>query len=84
MEDGGNRVKPELERPVVATIGVFDGVHRGHQALLEAVRESATERGLDALVIGFDPHPVRILAETPGPTRLTSRRQQIALFCDLG
>lgn len=84
MVEGDNRVKPQRERPFVATIGVFDGVHRGHQALLGAVRESAIERGLDALVIGFDPHPVRVLAKTPGPSRLTSRRQQVAHFCELG
>lgn len=48
-------------RPV-ATIGIFDGVHLGHQRLLGRVREVARERGEPALVLTFDPHPVRVLA----------------------
>lgn len=53
------------ERPAgrpVATIGIFDGVHRGHQRLLGRVRDAAAARGEPSLVLTFDPHPVRVLA----------------------
>lgn len=69
---------------VVATIGVFDGVHRGHRALLEAVRDRARELDTQALVVGFDPYPISVLAPAAPPSRLSSRRQQIRYFCELG
>lgn len=47
--------------PSVVTIGNFDGVHRGHQALLQRVVERATELGVRPLVVTFEPHPVSVL-----------------------
>ncbi len=46
------------------TIGVFDGVHRGHQLVLADLRFEAAERGLQTVVLTFDPHPLAVL--TPG------------------
>lgn len=69
----------QLADPVHLAIGVFDGVHRGHQAVLA----SAAERG-QMVVATFDPHPAEVLAPGCAPKRLTSLAQQRALFQGLG
>ena len=45
----------------VVTIGVFDGVHRGHQSIIGRVVADAAELGLPAVVVTFDPHPVEVV-----------------------
>lgn len=47
--------------PAVVTMGVFDGVHRGHRALLAATREAARERGAPSVALVFEPHPDEVL-----------------------
>ncbi len=54
---------PEIG-PAALTMGVFDGVHRGHRALLKATRTAARTSGLRAVALVFDPHPDEVL--TPG------------------
>ncbi|WP_068402639.1 bifunctional riboflavin kinase/FAD synthetase [Kribbia dieselivorans] len=54
-------------KPCVATFGNFDGVHRGHQAVLDAVKTAARERDLPAVVVTFEPHPVRVLHPERAP-----------------
>ena len=63
--------------PTVVTIGNFDGVHLGHQAILAEVRARAAALGARSLAVTFDPHPVRVLRPdaphaliTPDPLRL--------------
>jgi riboflavin kinase / FMN adenylyltransferase len=58
---------------MITTIGVFDGVHRGHAALLGLVLERARERDEEAMVATFEPHPVSVLAPEVRAHRLTSR-----------
>ncbi len=60
---------PPLRRPVV-TIGSFDGVHRGHQALLARITDLATAAGGESVVITFDPHPRTIIGGGGPPVRL--------------
>lgn len=61
------------------TIGNFDGVHLGHQALLELTRKRAEEAGTLPVAITFDPHPLEVL--TPhAPPRLTSTQTRLALL----
>ena len=61
---------PTLGMPLHLALGVFDGVHVGHQAVIErAVRAAALEGGL-AGVLTFDPHPIRVIAPQKAPTSL--------------
>lgn len=61
---------PQL-RPCVATFGNFDGVHRGHQALIAVLRDEARRRGVPAVVLTFDPHPVQVLHPERAPTLIS-------------
>ena len=70
--------------PVALTIGNFDGVHRGHQAILEALRAQAVARGLAPSVMTFEPHPREFFSPAKAPTRLTSLREKLELFADAG
>lgn len=63
---------PSSLRGAVATIGNFDGVHLGHQALLHSLRQWATELGgVPTLVVTFEPHPQKVLRRGPAPERIT-------------
>ena len=68
----------------IATIGAFDGVHRGHQRIIGRVVEIARERGLPAVVITFDPHPDEVIRPGLHPPYLTSYRRQAQLLSGLG
>ena len=72
------------QRPVALTIGNFDGVHLGHQALLENLKCEAGTRGLDTAVIVFEPHPREFFAPQQAPTRLTSLREKLEILKGLG
>ncbi|MDA0747591.1 MAG: bifunctional riboflavin kinase/FAD synthetase [bacterium] len=61
----------ELANPVL-TVGTFDGVHRGHLSVLEAVRALAKERGGPAVAVTFDPHPRSVIDPSSAPGVLTS------------
>ena len=71
-------------RPVAITIGNFDGVHLGHQALLNELRATAQARGLSMAVIIFEPHPREFFTPQQAPARLTSLREKLELFGSLG
>ena len=73
--------RDRLQRPYpVATIGNFDGHHIGHRALLQAVLRSARQAGGTALVLTFDPHPVKILAPEVKLRFLTDPEEKLARF----
>lgn len=69
---------------VALTIGNFDGVHRGHQAMLARLRAAANEWGLPAAVMTFEPHPREFFAPQQAPARLTTLREKIELMRELG
>jgi riboflavin kinase/FMN adenylyltransferase len=71
-------------RPVALTIGNFDGVHLGHQAMLARVNRAAQERGLVSAVMTFEPHPREFFAPDKAPTRLTSLREKLEMLAALG
>ena len=64
----------------VATIGNFDGVHRGHKALLATLRAEARRRGLPAVVMTFEPQPREYFRGREVPARLTRLREKLALL----
>jgi riboflavin kinase/FMN adenylyltransferase len=74
-----SEVEPSSEARAV-TIGAFDGVHLGHQAVLRLVRELATARGLRAAVVTFDRHPAEIVRPESAPKVLTSLDQKLELL----
>jgi riboflavin kinase / FMN adenylyltransferase len=66
------------------TIGNFDGVHRGHAAIIERLRAKAQEVGGPAVLFTFDPHPVRLLRPEAEPPPLTWTDRKAALLAELG
>ena len=65
---------PPERPPVVASIGNYDGVHRGHQAILAAAVEDARGRGAKSMLITFDPHPLTVVAPDRRPDLVRSPR----------
>src|SRR5689334_5165945 len=75
-----------LRAPVVAALGNFDGVHRGHQHVISQLRAKRDQIGAGSvLLISFYPHPIEVLKPECGPVRiLTPLRQKIELLAELG
>jgi riboflavin kinase / FMN adenylyltransferase len=73
-----------LEGPTHLAIGVFDGLHIGHQAVIGRALESAVGIGGSAVVVTFDPHPVRVLRPEKAPRLLTSNRHKLQLIERMG
>jgi riboflavin kinase/FMN adenylyltransferase len=69
---------------VALTIGNFDGLHLGHRAMLDRLREAARRRGVPACVMTFEPHPREFFAPDQAPTRLTSLREKLEALAALG
>jgi riboflavin kinase/FMN adenylyltransferase len=80
---GLHEVPPGWGRSVV-TIGVFDGVHRGHQHIVGGAVELAKGRGLPSVVITFDPHPDEVVRPGTHPPLLCSPRRRAELLAGLG
>jgi len=75
---------PPDVKPSVATVGVFDGVHVGHQMLIGRVVEEARKRKANAVVVTFDRHPLELLSPPDAPPMITTLRQRAEVFEDLG
>jgi riboflavin kinase/FMN adenylyltransferase len=78
---------PELERltgPLFLAIGVFDGVHRGHQAVISTSAEHARAANGTPVVVTFDPHPEKVLRPESAPHLLSATQHKIALIRALG
>ncbi len=73
------------ERGAAVAVGVFDGVHRGHQAVLAGLQERGAELGgLPATVLTFDRHPLEVIAPDRAPRLLTAPRRKLELLAELG
>ncbi len=68
----------------VVTVGVFDGVHRGHQKLIGRAVAAAVERGLPSVLVTFDPHPTEVLRPGHHPAQLTTLERRAELVSGLG
>jgi riboflavin kinase / FMN adenylyltransferase len=81
--DGLDTLTQSLPRSVVA-IGKFDGVHRGHQALIRAAVEGAREQAAESVVVTFDRHPVELLKPGTLTHYLTPLEERLRLIDGLG
>ena len=70
--------------PTVVTVGFFDGVHRGHRAVLERAVEAAHERGAPSVAVTFDRHPREVLDPGAAPRLLTTVERKAGLIAELG
>jgi riboflavin kinase / FMN adenylyltransferase len=77
-------IPERADQPSVLTIGNFDGVHRGHQALLSLLTEKARALGLPAAVLTFEPHPREYFSAADAPARLSSLREKLLLLAASG
>ncbi|MES9898183.1 MAG: bifunctional riboflavin kinase/FAD synthetase [Sedimenticola sp.] len=80
---GLHNLRPR-HRGCVATIGNFDGVHLGHQAVFAHLREKGLELGLPTTVITFEPQPLEFFAPDRAPARLTRMREKLQALKDSG
>ena len=76
-------VPPDWGRSVV-TIGVFDGVHRGHQRIIGSTAGTAARLGLPVVVITFDPHPAEVIRPGSHPVLLCTAARRAELLAGLG
>ncbi|MEV6768296.1 bifunctional riboflavin kinase/FAD synthetase [Nocardia sp. NPDC051030] len=68
----------------VLTIGVFDGVHRGHTQLINRAVKSAAARGVPSVLMTFDPHPVEVVRPGSHPAQLSTMNRRAELVAELG
>ena len=72
------------QRDTALAIGSFDGVHRGHAAMIETVKAQALTRGLESAVLTFEPLPREFFSPDSAPARLTSLRERLDAIAALG
>jgi riboflavin kinase/FMN adenylyltransferase len=80
----GHGSAPAWANGAAIAIGNFDGVHRGHQALVGRARELADARGARAVALTFDPHPSALLSPNGGPPAVCSLDRRIELLVEAG
>ena len=68
----------------VITIGTYDGIHRGHRAVIEQVRAHADRLGAKSVVVTFDPHPASVVRPESAPKLLTDLNQKLELLASTG
>jgi riboflavin kinase/FMN adenylyltransferase len=74
----------DVALPSALAIGSFDGVHRGHRAILEQVRKAAASRGLQSAVLTFEPLPREFFTPGAAPPRITSLQERLAAIAAAG
>ncbi|MDR3569758.1 MAG: bifunctional riboflavin kinase/FAD synthetase [Syntrophobacteraceae bacterium] len=80
---GIQSVRGKLKNPAI-TIGNFDGVHKGHQALFQKVSQWAQKLGGQSAVVTFDPHPIQVLSPENAPRFITCHRLKMELIAACG
>jgi riboflavin kinase/FMN adenylyltransferase len=76
--------EPPWDESAVVTIGAYDGVHLGHQAVIAEVRRLAAERGAKSAVVTFDRHPALVVRPESAPQSLTDLDQKLEMLADTG
>jgi riboflavin kinase/FMN adenylyltransferase len=76
--------RPETRLRSVLTIGVFDGLHLGHQWLISRVKDRAADTGSGSVVLTFEPHPLALLSAAAAPEILTTPAQKAEVLESLG
>ncbi len=75
---------PPTARGTALTVGTFDGVHRGHQRVLECIARRGEEQGLSSVVVTFDPHPLEIVRKEAAPPLLTLPSEKLEVIAESG
>ena len=74
----------DQQRPVILAAGCFDGLHRGHQAVIQVAIDHARACGGEAWVFTFDPHPAKVLSPDHAPPLIFTTEQQLRHLQDIG
>jgi len=74
----------ERHHGAVVSIGNFDGVHRGHQAIVERLLEEGRRLDVPTVAVTFEPHPLEFFAGSEAPPRIMTFRQKVEALADLG
>lgn len=80
----GDADRGGLNRPSVITIGAYDGVHRGHRAVIAQVRDLARSLDCQSVVVTFDRHPASVVRPESAPKLLTDADQKLELLAETG
>ena len=80
----GDGQRPDPLEPSAVTIGAYDGVHLGHQAVISQVRELAAGRDLQTVVVTFDRHPATVVRPDSAPLLLCDQEQKLELWAATG
>lgn len=75
---------PRDDRGTVVTVGTFDGVHRGHWAVLQEIRLRAKETGRRSILVTFHPHPLKIVRPDEAPPLLTTPAEKKEILAETG
>src|SRR5690606_294840 len=75
---------PPHPNGTIVTVGTFDGVHRGHRAVLDEVRRRASATGARSVVVTFDPHPLRVVRPEAAPRLLTTPAEKEEILAQSG
>src|SRR5690242_19497693 len=75
---------PESVRATIATVGTFDGLHRGHRDVLERLVDRARETGVKSILVTFEPHPLEIVRPERAPMLLTVGEEKLELIAETG
>ena len=75
---------PRSQQPAAVTIGVFDGVHRGHQQLVDAAVAAARKMNGRSVMVTFDPHPISVFLPSRPPLQVTSVERRLQLAREAG
>jgi riboflavin kinase / FMN adenylyltransferase len=73
-----------LSKRSAVTVGTFDGVHLGHQEVLDELVHVASERGERSVLVSFDPHPLKIVRPNEAPRLLTTPKEKEAIIAQYG